>query len=74
MSRCRRTFIDATAVERAVRGFPTRLNRKERWAAIDQVDDGGLRAADVAARIGCHPRTVARRRQARATTSPGPSR
>lgn len=55
--------IDWVAVERAAAGDrPAVLARTELWAAIDQLDQGGRSAADIAGILGCNYRTVQRRR------------
>jgi hypothetical protein len=60
-----RLTIDEQAVTLAVTGErPVTLNMLERRAAYRQLQPRGLSAAQIAARIGCHQRTVVRYRAA----------
>ncbi|MGI5245063.1 hypothetical protein [Dactylosporangium sp. CA-139066] len=66
--------LDEVAVLRATWGDHLKLTTAERDAAIAQLDQQGLAGAEIARRVGCSQRTVARRRAARmAAGGPAPA-
>ncbi len=57
---------DTVAVLRVIGGERLPLTTADRNAAIDELDRQGFSSAEIARQVGCHQRTVTRRRTQRA--------